>query len=141
MIDSSLAPHLFFAVVLFHLKQFGWMYLWPVLVGFVAISVYQIYARVAAGGRAHPTVIFALSAIAAMLSLFGWVTMMRTLQMIPLYGCGVGLANLMMSRVYAATMVKHRWLRIRLPRVIWRGDREGVARFQEQFRAKLQKPV
>ena len=66
-----------------------------------------------------------------MISLFGWIMMVRGIQMIPFYGCGFGLASAMMSRVYAVTTPVHPRLKMRILRVIWRGDTEGI----EQLRA------
>jgi len=56
--------------------------------------------------------------------------------MIPFYGCGFGLASAMMSRVYAITTPVHPWLKIPLPRVIWRGDTDGIAKLKEALRAR-----
>jgi hypothetical protein len=62
--------------------------------------------------------------------------MVRSIQMIPFYGCGVGLASAMMSRIYAITMPIHPRLKMRMVRVIWRGDTEGVAQLTRTLRAR-----
>ena len=72
-----------------------------------------------------------------MISLFGWVTMVRFIGMIPLYGCGVGLASAMMSRIYAVTMPVHPKLKMPIIRVIWRGDTEGIQKLQQALRARV----
>jgi hypothetical protein len=72
----------------------------------------------------------------SMVSLFGWTLMVRRAPMIPFYGCGFGLASAMMSRVYAITMPVHRRLKMPLPRIIWRGDSDGIAKLKEALRAR-----
>ena len=62
--------------------------------------------------------------------------MVRGIQMIPFYGCGFGLASAMMSRVYAILAPVHPRLKVRIPQVIWRGDKEGIAKLQQALRAR-----
>ena len=135
MIDHSLviSP---LAAFLFHLKQGFWLYAWPMLIGFVTILGYQAMGRIAMLGNVKWPVVFALGSVVSMLSLFGWVLMARGMEMIPFYGCGVGLASAMMSRVYAVTGVSHPILGVRVPRVIWRGDKEGIERLQQALKAR-----
>jgi hypothetical protein len=76
-----------------------------------------------------------------MVSLFGWMVMVRRVEMIPFYGCGVGLASAMMSRIYAVTMPViampgYRRLKIRVIRVTWRGDTKGIEQLQQALRAR-----
>jgi hypothetical protein len=92
--------------------------------------------RFAATGATKWPVIFLLASVVSMISLFGWVTMVRSMEMIPFYGCGVGLASAMMSRIYAITMPMHPRLKLRTIRVIWRGDAEGIERFLQALRAR-----
>jgi hypothetical protein len=68
--------------------------------------------------------------------------MVRGVQMIPFYGCGFGLASAMMSRIYAVTMPviampNYPRLRIRILRVIWRGDTAGIQKLQQAQRARV----
>jgi hypothetical protein len=136
MIDHSLviSP---VGAFLFHLKQGFWLYGWPMIIGFVTILGYQALGRVVMMGAAKWPVVFGLASVVSMLSLFGWVTMVRFIGMIPLYGCGVGLASAMMSRVYAITMPVHPQLKMRIIRVIWRGDKEGIEKLKQALRAKV----
>lgn len=136
MIDHSLviSP---MAALAFHLKQGFWLYGWPMIIGFVTILGYQALGRVVMMGAAKWPVVFGLASVVSMLSLFGWVTMVRFIGMIPLYGCGVGLASAMMSRVYAITMPVHPQLKMRIIRVIWRGDKEGIEKLKQALRAKV----
>ncbi|HEX5431188.1 MAG TPA: hypothetical protein VFW83_04430 [Bryobacteraceae bacterium] len=135
MIDPSLHPSVA-AEFLFELQKIFWLYLWPVLVGFVAIGAYQIYARAALMGGRNGLALFLVSSLASMVSLFGWATMARSMQVIPLYGCGVGLANVLMSRIYAVTLQKHARLRVRIPRIVWRGDEAAIQQFQQMLQGR-----
>jgi hypothetical protein len=133
VIDHSLviSPQ---AALLFHLKQGFWLYAWPILIGFLTILGYQAVGRIVMMGSVKWQVVFVAASLVSMLSLFGWLTMVRRIGMIPLYGCGVGLASAMMSRVYAITMPIHPALRIRTIRVIWRGDTKGIEQLQKALR-------
>jgi len=136
MIDHSLSiPPA--AALVFHLKQGFWLYAWPMIIGFVTILGYQALGRVVMMGAAKWPVVFAMASVVSMISLFGWVTMVRFIGMIPLYGCGVGLASAIMSRIYAVTMPLHPKLKMRVIRVIWRGDTEGIQKLQQALRARV----
>jgi hypothetical protein len=74
-----------------------------------------------------------------MVSLAGWVMMVRGMHMIPFYGCGVGLASAMMSRVYVVTVAMHPRWKIRILRVIWRGNATAIHQLQEALRARSTK--
>ncbi|MCU1336189.1 MAG: hypothetical protein JWO19_1770 [Bryobacterales bacterium] len=142
MIDHSLviSP---LGALLFHLHQGFWLYAWPMMIGFVTIIGYQAVGRIVMMGAARWPVVFGLATLVSMLSLFGWVTMVRGIEMIPLYGCGVGLASAMMSRVYAITMPEislpcYPKLKMRIIRIIWRGDAEGIEQLQRVLRARAE---
>lgn len=139
MIDHSLAVSPAAAVVfqvVFHLKQGFFLYAWPMIIGFLTILGYQALARVGMMGTAKWTVVFALGSVVSMVSLLGWVMMVRGLHMIPFYGCGVGLASAIMSRIYAVTMPVHPRLKIPVLRVIWRGDSKGIEQLHQALRAR-----
>ena len=119
MIDHSLmiSPT---AGLVFHLKQGFWLYAWPMMVGFLTILGYQVLGRIVMMGAAK------------------W----RGIHMIPFYGCGVGLASAMMSRVYAITMPvismpSYPRLKMRTIQVIWRGDTEGIEKLRQALRARV----
>jgi hypothetical protein len=62
--------------------------------------------------------------------------------MIPFYGCGVGLASALSSRVYAVTLPEiampgYPRVKIRVIRVIWRGDAAGIQKLQQALRARV----
>lgn len=136
MIDHSLviSPT---AALMFHLKQGFFLYVWPMIIGFLTILGYQALGRVSMAGMVKWPAVFAVGSVVSMISLFGWTMMVRSLSMIPFYGCGVGLASAMMSRIYAVTLPVHPWLKIPLPRVIWRGDAEGIERLRQALRARV----
>jgi len=135
MIDHSLVISPLGAIV-FHLKQGFWLYAWPMMIGFLTILGYQALGRIVMLGTAKWPLVFGMASAVSMLSLFGWVTMVRGMEMIPLYGCGVGLASAIMSRIYAITMPVHPRLKMRVLRVIWRGDTEGIEQLQRALRAR-----
>lgn len=139
MIDTSLTVSPLPAV-LFYLKQGFWLYGWPMLIGFLTIAGYQVLGRIVMIGAMKWQVVFCLASVVSMMSLFGWVTMVRSIEMIPFYGCGVGIASAVMSRVYAITMPLHPRLGVRTPKVIWRGNREAIQRFQEALQARGSAP-
>lgn len=129
--------------ILFHLKQGFWLYAWPMMIGFLTILGYQALGRVVMMGTLKWPLVFGLGSVVSMVSLVGWVMMVRGMNMIPFYGCGVGLASAMMSRVYAITLpvVSMRWfpqLRIRVLRVTWRGDAAGIEELQQALRARAE---
>jgi len=141
MIDHSLAISPTVALV-FHLKQGFWLYGWPMIVGFLTILGYQMLGRIVMMGAVKWPVVFGLGTVIAMISMLGWVMMVRGMHMIPFYGCGVGLASAMMSRVYAVTMPvismpSCPWLRMRTIQVIWKGDTEGIERLRQALRARV----
>jgi hypothetical protein len=117
----------------FHARQLFWMDVWPVLVGFLTIFCYQIYMRIGVMSARSKLTIFALSFGASALSLFGWATMVRSVGMIPLYACGVGLANLLSSQIYAVTLPRHPRWGVPWVHVVWRGDAEAVKRIRERL--------
>jgi hypothetical protein len=141
MIDHSLmiSPT---AGLVFHLKQGFWLYPWPMMVGFLTILGYQVLGRIVMMGAAKWPVVFGLGSVTAMISMLGWVMMVRGIHMIPFYGCGVGLASAMMSRVYAITMPvismpSYPRLKMRTIQVIWRGDTEGIEKLRQALRARV----
>ena len=134
MIDHTLviSP---WAALLFHLKQGFFLYGLPVIFGFLTMFGYQGVARISA--LVKWPVVFVVASMVSMITLFGWMIMVRRIPMIPFYGCGAGLATAMMSRVYAVTMPVHPRLKIRTPRVTWRGDKEGIERLRQALRARV----
>ena len=136
MIDSSLHAPLW-PLILFNAKQVFWFDLWPIVGGFMTIFCYQIYMRIGLMGARNKMLVFALSSFASMLALFGWTTIVRTTRMIPLYACGVGLASVLSSQIYAVTLPRRTRLHIPWPKVIWRGDHAAIRKIQEAMAARM----
>ena len=136
MIDSSLHTPLW-PLILFNAKQAFWFDLWPMVVGFMTIFCYQIYMRIGLMGARNKMLVFTLSSLASMLALFGWSTIVRTTRMIPLYACGVGLASVLSSQIYAVTLPRRTRLHIPWPKVIWRGDHAAIHKIQEAMAARI----
>jgi hypothetical protein len=135
MIDHTLAIPAE-GTLFFYIKQVFWLYVWPVLVGFVAITAYQVMGKLNMMGTAKWPVTFTVASLASMLSLFGWMTMVRMPGTIPLYGIGVGLANVMMSRIYAVLAPRHPRLRIPTLKVVWQWDKQGIQELRKMFMAR-----
>ena len=135
MIDSGLSVPLLPAAW-FHLRRFFWFNVWPVIVGFTTILCYQIYLRIGLAGIRNKTLVFALSSAASMLALFGWTTIVHTARMIPLYGCGVGLASVVASQLYAVTLPRRTRFQIPFPKVIWRTDESAIRQIQQAMAAR-----
>lgn len=135
MIDSGLNIPLM-PIVAFHLKQFFWFNVWPVVVGFTTILCYQIYMRIGLMGLRNKALVFSLSSAASMLALFGWTTIVHTARMIPLYGCGVGLASLLASQIYAVTLPRRTLLQIPFPKIVWRSDEAAIRQIQQAMAAR-----
>jgi hypothetical protein len=51
--------------------------------------------------------------------------------MIPLYGCGVGLASVVVSQIYAITLPRRTRLQIPFPKVIWRSDEAAILQIHQ----------
>lgn len=117
----------------FQLREIFWLYLFPVVAGYIVVSMYMLHMRIlqttlARGSK--PLGVFLTGSLSTMANLFGWRMMLRTWQLIPLYALGVGLAYAVMSRVYAVRLRRVGWLRF--PRIIWRGDVTGVAQIRHE---------
>jgi hypothetical protein len=137
MIDHSLmiSP---LGAFLFHLKQGFWLYAWPMTIGFLTILGYQALGRITMMGGVKWPMVFGFASLVSMVSLFGWVMMARGIGMIPFYGCGVGLASAMMSRVYAVTLPVHPRLKVRVAKVTWRGDTKGIERLHQALKERAE---
>ena len=124
------------AALWFYVKMTFWLYVWPMLVGFMTIFGYQMLGRISMMSTTKWPTVFAMGSVVSMVSMFGWVMMARRIGMIPFYGCGVGLASAMMSRLYAVTLPRHRWLKVPLPRFTWRGNTKEIEQLKEALRAR-----
>jgi hypothetical protein len=119
-------------VIWFQTKQIFWMYVFPMIMGFLGVLCIQIYQRVGQVQNVTSKIAFLCAGCSAMLNLWGWAHMVRTPAMIPFYGCGVGLMAAMMAKVHA--IVIQQYWGLKLPRVIWKGDSIGIAELQVRVR-------
>src|SRR5580704_13147304 len=106
--------------VLFHAQQIFWHYMFPVVMGFLSVVCIQIYSRVGGMRNIKTHTAFLCAAFSAMVNLWGWSHMVRTPAMIPFYGCGVGAAAAVMSRIAAIVKDQRTRWKLTLPRVIWK---------------------
>ena len=124
-----------------HIRRFLAAYVFPVLVGFLSIAAYQLYSRISVGAmygtKTSKAAVFTASFAAASISLAGWSFIIRSPAMIPLYGVGVGCANVVMSQVVAIVLTKHARFRVRYPKVIWRSDEAGRAELAAHMRKAM----
>jgi len=134
MVDKTLliSPN---GVFLFHLKQLFWAYVFPVFMGLFSVVSVQVYSRVGSVRDIKMHTAFLCASTAAMINLWGWSHMIRTPAMIPFYGCGVGLAAAMMSRMFAIVQQQRTRWNVKVPRVIWKGNRAEI----EAMKARMQR--
>ena len=136
MIDQSLTLSAS-TLTLYYLRKAFFLYFVPFLVGFATVVCYQVYSRIATSPAARRKLpVFLASALSAMAMMLGWSLMVRTMAMVPFYGCGVGLANVVTSQVYAVFMPVHRVLRFRFPKVVWRSDIVAVEDIRNRMSAR-----
>lgn len=110
MIAIPISP---WAVAAFELKRVFFLFVTPVLLGFLVSVLFPLGQRLAAQHKPFWTVmLFAAVGPAAML--FGWSLVIRTLWTAPMYGAGYGLGVACLSRVHK--------LRIWPPRIVLRAS-------------------
>jgi hypothetical protein len=88
------------AVWLFWAKTILFIYITPVLLGFLVATLFPIGARFAAQHRPFVMVVLG-SAIAPAVMLLGWSFVAREMITAPLYGLGYGLGIALLSRVHS----------------------------------------
>jgi len=54
--------------------------------------------------------------------------------MIPFYGCGVGLAAAVMSRIFAIIKERRTPLKLPLPKIIWKGNTNEIEAFRKRVK-------
>jgi hypothetical protein len=133
MIDKTLliSPD---GMFLFWEKHMFWGYIFPVLMGFFSVFCIQIYSRIGGMRNIKMHTAFLCAAFSAMGNLWGWAHMVRTPAMIPFYGCGVGMAAAVMSRIYAIVKDQRTRWRVPLPRVIWKGNVVEIQALMERMK-------
>lgn len=108
MIDHSLPVN--HAVYWFYMRLIFFVYLTPVLLGFLVATLYPIGAKFASQHRPFLQVA-AMAALAPSVMLLGWTVVARgRFTTAPMYGLGYGLGVAMLSRVHSIRF----WPRIRI---------------------------
>lgn len=109
------------------------LYLWPGMMGFAAIVLYQLQFRMMGGGNSPATFGIAVFATGAMLLVLRALAFQQSA--VPFYVLGVALGYTVMGRVYAVRM---RLIagRVRVPWPVWRGDAQAIAEVQRQMQEK-----
>ena len=120
--------------LLFNLKQAFWGYFFPILMGFFSVVCIQVYSRIGTMRSIQAHTAFLCAAASAMVNLWGWAHMARTPAMIPFYGCGVGAAAAMMSRIFAIIKDQRTRWRVPVPRVIWKGNAAEIQALMERMK-------
>lgn len=108
MIDPGLGvPHV--AMWWFIARKVFFIYMMPIILGFLVATLYPLGSRLAARHRPFLAVA-AGSAIAPTVMLLGWSFVARAIITAPLYGLGYGLGVALLSRVHSIRL----WPRLRI---------------------------
>ena len=100
------------------------IYVWPAILSFVAISMFQLQFRIASSGVSG-RLVFSVCAVASGAMMLGLRTISLGASSSPSYIFGMALGYTMMSRLYAVRMRKI-FNGVRIPWPIWRGDLAAV---------------
>lgn len=100
------------------------IYLWPAVLSFVAITLFQLQFRLASSG-AQGRIVFAVCIVASGAMLLGLRTISTGASSMPSYVLGMASGYTMMSRLYAMR-IRTFWGGVRVPWPVWRGDRTAV---------------
>ena len=88
---------------LFLARKVFFMYVTPMILGFLVAVLFPIGSRFAAQHRPFWQIVFA-AGVAPAVMLTGWAFVARALITAPLYGLGYGLGVAMLSRVHTLTI-------------------------------------
>jgi hypothetical protein len=113
-------------------------YLWPALLAFLAISLFQLQFRVSASG-ATKRAVFAMSVFASGSMLLALRTLAFTPNSSPSYVTGMAAAYTVMSRLYAVRL-KEVFRGVRIPWPIWRGNLAAVEELNRVMRSRAENP-
>jgi len=99
-------------------------YLWPAVLSFTAIILFQLQFRLSASGAGKQTV-FSVCLLASLSTLLGFQRLSLTPNAAPAYALGMALGYLTISRLYGMRM-RSVGRGISIPWIIWRGNRQAV---------------
>lgn len=109
-------------------------YLWPALLAFVAITLFQLQFRLAASG-ATKRAVFSLSVLASGAMLVVLRTIAMAQNSAPAYVVGMAAGYTVMSRLYAVRL-RQLWPGVRIPWPTWRGNAAAVAEMDRMVRER-----
>jgi hypothetical protein len=120
------------------------IYLVPAVFAMAGIIAFQLQFRVSMSG-ARPGTVFGIGVLGASAMLGGFRLLALAPNSLPGYVLGMAAGYTVMSRLYAIRM-RRIWGRLRVPWVVWRGDRDQVreidrlaaVRFSDRTRAQAQ---
>lgn len=99
-------------------------YLWPAVLSFCAIILFQLQFRLSTSGASKRTV-FPICLLASLATLLGLQRLSLAPNSAPAYAAGMALAYMAMSRLYAIRM-RIVWAGLSIPWIVWRGNPEAV---------------
>lgn len=94
-------------LALFYLKKALFLFVVPILIGFLVSVLYPLAQRAAAQHRGFVRVML-IAALGPTCMLFGWTMVVRTIWTAPMYGLGYGLGVALMSRVHSIKLFPFR---------------------------------
>lgn len=112
-------------------------YLWPSILSFAAITMFQLQFRLTSSGATKRTV-FSMCVLASGSMLLALRAISFSPNAGPSYVAGMAAGYTVMSRLYAVRM-REVLRRVRVPWPIWRGDRAAVEEFDRVVRERRDK--
>jgi hypothetical protein len=116
----------------------AYTYVWPAVLSFCAISMFQLQFRLSSSG-ANGRLVFSVCVLASGGMMLGLRMMSMGPSSTPSYVLGMALGYTMMSRLYAVRMKKV-W-NVRLPWPIWRSDLAAVQEINRAMQARVVRPT
>jgi len=111
------------------------VYLWPTLLSFSAIVLFQMQFRLSASGF-RKRVLFSVCTVASGVMVLGLRSVASSPSAGPSYVAGMALGYTLMSRLYAIRM-RLLFGRIRVPWPVWLGNLRAVQEIDERSRARM----
>ncbi len=109
-------------------------YVWPAILSFCAISLFQLQSRLSSSG-ANARTVFSVCVAASGAMLLGLRTISVGASSSPSYVVGMALGYAMMSQLYAVRIRKV-FNCVRIPWPIWRNDRCAVEEINRRMQAR-----
>lgn len=110
------------------------VYVWPAVLSFFAIVLFQLQFRLASSG-VRGRVVFAVCVAASGAMLLGMRTISLSASSMPSYVLGMASGYTVMSRLYAMRL-RTFFGKVRMPWPVWRGDRVAVEQINSAARMR-----